>query len=256
MFTHNHFLLTRFNCPFHRHPQSRGVLHRKKALSEAYLDKRFQIFEDFCFPSVSGQTNKDFVWIVYFHHKTQEKYRKRIRRMVKAFPAMRPEFVKEFNFGVMRRTMQRNRLRDDYEYTITSRLDNDDAIASTFIEQVQANIPDEECVGLCFRHGYKKMLGRFKEVASNGRNAFLTLFERRPIPEALVVYVTGHGKLQGYLKQRGLRYLVIEDQYMWMKIIHQTNIVNKFGGRSTKLIKDPERIKRLKQEFNFEHALG
>ena len=69
-----HFLITRFNI-------STPFTGNTPILTDAWLTKRFELFEQFCFPSVAGQTNNNFQWIILFHPETPSHFMKRFHRL-------------------------------------------------------------------------------------------------------------------------------------------------------------------------------
>ena len=39
-------------------------------IDEIYLEKRFELFDKYTFPSINAQTDKDFTWFLLFNDKT------------------------------------------------------------------------------------------------------------------------------------------------------------------------------------------
>ena len=58
-----HFVITRFNV--------RSTLQGSEAMIEpAYLAHRLEMFEQFCLPTLRGQSRQDFTWLVLFSEDT------------------------------------------------------------------------------------------------------------------------------------------------------------------------------------------
>ncbi len=58
-----HFLITRFNL---RKETWTTNKQNVAVLTEEWHENRFKLFKDYCFTSVAAQTNKNFVWLVFF----------------------------------------------------------------------------------------------------------------------------------------------------------------------------------------------
>ncbi len=54
-----HFLFTRFNL---RNESWNSTKNANPVLTEEWLEKRFDLFERFCLPSVKAQINQNFRW--------------------------------------------------------------------------------------------------------------------------------------------------------------------------------------------------
>lgn len=74
-----HIILTRFNVP------TKGREADVRARN-GWLERRFQLFDQYCLPSVSAQTVRDFRWIIYFDRATPALFRAQIRAMQGQFP--------------------------------------------------------------------------------------------------------------------------------------------------------------------------
>ncbi len=61
---------------------------------DAWMQHRFRMFEDFCYPSVRAQTNTNFTWLVLFDASTPEKYKERIAQFA-AWKRFVPCYVDE-----------------------------------------------------------------------------------------------------------------------------------------------------------------
>ena len=63
MSSFQHFLLTNFNVRLPKFSQDGNGL---SVLTEEWLEHRLMLFERFCLPSVLGQTNLGFTWLVRY----------------------------------------------------------------------------------------------------------------------------------------------------------------------------------------------
>ena len=68
---YNHIIITRFNLDFEDDPQAR-------CLQPEWLEKRFDLFETYCLPSVLQQTCQNFTWVILSSDATPAQYKKRL----------------------------------------------------------------------------------------------------------------------------------------------------------------------------------
>ena len=128
-----HLLITRFNLKVETWNKTRNGA---TVLDKDWMNKRFQIFERFCFPSVLNQSNKNFEWWIYFDESTSEMFKKKILYICEEHSFIKVFFIDgndELVPSILRTIDSPNRK----EFLITSRLDNDDIIHTDFIETVQ-----------------------------------------------------------------------------------------------------------------------
>ena len=125
----DHIFLTRFNLPSGGHES----LVRAQ---EGWLQQRVELFEMYCLPSVLTQTSSNFHWIVYFDPQSPDWLRQRIsewRRNSVLTPIYRATVVRTEMHGDILSTIGK-RGGD----LLTTNLDNDDGLASDFVERLQA----------------------------------------------------------------------------------------------------------------------
>ncbi len=209
-----HFLLTRFNIA----SDGREAAIRGRS---GWLDRRMDLFEEICLPSVAAQTVHDFKWLIYFDARTDEVYRKRIQnwRMIVPFEAL---FVDDF---VSRRAANdiRKRLSASTEKLLTTRLDNDDAIARFFVAKLHETA-DQMPIGtaLNFPTGYSLRAHKLYH-ASDPNSPFVSLLEGSD--DIKTVWCDQHRKLQ-----RSYPYQQIQSPPAWLQTIHGENVSNRIRG--------------------------
>jgi hypothetical protein len=71
-----HFLITRFNLAFEVWSQDKN--HNLVRTDDWLQKKRIQLFEEYCLPSISKQTNQDFDWIILFDVSSPDFLKSRI----------------------------------------------------------------------------------------------------------------------------------------------------------------------------------
>ncbi|NLG34865.1 MAG: hypothetical protein GX548_05880 [Lentisphaerae bacterium] len=129
-----HFILTRFNVPLGRDAASGGA-REPSGVEEAWLSRRFDLFERICLPSVARQTEGGFQWLVFMDWATPVAFKERMAGLAVSHEFLRPiyasEYMEETVLAEIRRREEPGRIR------ITTRLDSDDAIHPGMIERVQ-----------------------------------------------------------------------------------------------------------------------
>jgi hypothetical protein len=85
-----HVITTRFNVPTSVWTVTRGGA---KPLSEEWLKDRFEIFQKYCLPSFKNQSNKNFIWLVFFDANTPKKYMHEIEKIEKAKKVKKLVFI-------------------------------------------------------------------------------------------------------------------------------------------------------------------
>lgn len=123
-----HYIITRFNMPWVKEESL-----KLKGLDPEYLRERFAIFDRFTVPSIIGQTCKNFKWLVFFDSRTPNEFLEKIESYRK-LDFYEPVFVSP---GFSLKEYVDNLIANSSGLFISSRLDNDDAILSDFVEVVQ-----------------------------------------------------------------------------------------------------------------------
>jgi hypothetical protein len=113
-------LITRYNVKF-------GGEQGIDPFAPGWLEHRDALFRRYCFASVRGQRFRGFEWFVIFHPETPRKYYDFLGRTAT------PVFGRTTSEAV--EVIQRRHIRADT--VVTSRIDNDDAIAPEFMGRVR-----------------------------------------------------------------------------------------------------------------------
>jgi hypothetical protein len=241
-----HFILTRFNvrmCHFRRDGQRivAGEFRFDRGLDRDYLRQRFRLFESYCYPCLREQSCQDFQWLVFFDAATPREFRERIaayaswRAFVPVFvdgtlPASLSELpdVDELagaGLAVDRDAYHRAlaaHLRPDTKRVITTRLDNDDAVARDFVASIQRTLSRRALEVLNFHCGYTLCDGRLYLTVWDS-NPFLSVAETIEPERQIATLKTalwrnhpGMASLDGYRS--------IETEPLWMRIAHGANL--------------------------------
>lgn len=218
----SHYLITRFNL---KNPKWDVTKNNESLLTDEWLEHRLWLFKNFCYPSVVAQTNKNFTWLIYFDVTTPESYREKIAEIIGNEPNIRlfyiegmPAFYPEIKKLITAETK-------DVPYLITSRIDNDDCIRNSFIDDIQKLFNKQEYLAVDVIKGYSLqikpviMLGKKEHIF----NPFISLIEKNDDPDTVWKNDHNHWKKEPRLIQ-------YTGKRMWMSIIHEKNKVNEFDG--------------------------
>ena len=209
MASFNHFLLTRFN-----------LLSPGAELADAWYEQRFELFEQFCLPSVRGQTNQDFRWLLFADERTPDVFRGRLEGY-RSDANIEVCYLK----GVDRvRMVQliRARLDDAVSHLITTTLDNDDAIARAYMAQVQAQFAAQDFELVNFLRGLRYDLAAEKLYALElETNPFISLVEAIGANRQFrsIIGCLPHS----LIKERFSAVRNVSSEPLWLQVIHGRN---------------------------------
>ena len=210
-----HVLLTRFNVqlPFHAHGDSH------------WTDDRLALFERTLLSSVLGQSSRDFTWLVFFDESTNPSQRERIDILSQHEQVFVPVFIAEvFDVAHVREQL---RLRwPDVDSILTTRVDNDDALARDFmatIRQSAEELSDQAPVFLNPTYGVQ-FDGRLLYRRPWPWNAFISLLEPGDDPRS--IFVDQHYSLG----KHGRCLEIGAGEPLWLQYIHGGNLANRVNG--------------------------
>lgn len=238
--TFQHYIITRFNV-------SLEPAGHSKVCTREYLDYRFPLFEQFCLPSVIGQTCQDFKWLVLFDSNTPNDFLQRADNIHKRYPNFIPchldvsRYTKEPFFinhvgdietdqclcGILSLFIKEciNRITPVVpDFYVTTRLDSDDGLHHDMVATIQQKVKrNAQFVAYDFVYSYKYILNEriaYRYPLLNGH--FITLVE--PSSESLrSVYFCNHLHID--------KFVSIEHFYqrpLQTELIHDGNVVNDF----------------------------
>jgi hypothetical protein len=215
-----HLILTRFNVRIEQ--------YQWPPLD--WLEHRFALFERFCYPSVRGQTNTNFDWLVFCHPEMPPAIQQRIRVCCE-WSAFRPVYFRSvFSQAMVQATI--SDLVQGFTHIITTRLDNDDAISRTFVETIQQQFTGQEFEFLNFTNGYIWRKGHLYR-GENRSNPFISLVERAE--DYSTVYCGNHVELD----QTG-PIVQIREPAGWLQVVHGRNLLNDVVGGPAEVHDIPE----------------
>jgi len=233
-----HFILTRFNLvDWAGYEVSYDYVN-----SDEYLSERFRLFDVYCFPSMSNQSNKNFTWFLLFNDKLPDKWRKKLEEYKRIFPNMEFRYMSSIPYGKWQEILNRfvlselKSLENQPQYLLTTRIDNDDAFHMSFVDTVQNYFlenPQEALINYANGLQYIPQYNLLKNIrVINGH--FGTLAEKND-DKARTVLSFSHNPLPNDLP--AVKSLKIKKR-MWLETIHATNVANIAYFQSYHLIDD------------------
>ena len=127
---YNHIILTRFNLDYEDDPQAR-------CLQPEWLEKRFDLFETYCLPSIKQQTCQNFTWVILSSEATPEQYKERL--LSYQTNNIQIVFCPKYKDTEINHLYQiiGCRYSQDFQFLVSTRLDSDDMLHACFVERIQ-----------------------------------------------------------------------------------------------------------------------
>ncbi len=215
-----HYLITRFNL---RNKNWDVTKNNEALLTRDWMTHRLWLFENFCLPSVTNQSNKDFTWLIYFDITTDDDFKTQIHSLLEPHTFIKYFFVE--GMEAYYPSIQEAIKDANTDYIITSRIDNDDCIHKDYITTVQKQFNRQDFEAVDILKGYSLqispdiMLGKKEHIF----NPFISLIEKNENPKT--VWYSDHN-----MWKKESRIIEVKHTRLWMSIIHERNKVNEFDG--------------------------
>lgn len=226
-----HYILTRFNLKLWREDRQ-----HQSTRSEAWLEKRFQLFETYCLPSICNQVFKDFTWIVLFDESTPDIYQKKIEAYKAVLPAFKPvvvpssvgiHFVGAFQKAVIKDLLLKTSTLDHCVVS-TTYLDNDDALSADFMKAVSDHTCEYSRDTFITMHDGLQYFEDL-QIANHVKyknNHFITLIESISGDEPIRT-VYGYGSHGNVYRHPHCDVIGIKTKKpYWVEVVHDTNAKN------------------------------
>tara|TARA_R110002095_G_scaffold58372_1_gene50048 strand:- start:193 stop:1008 length:816 start_codon:yes stop_codon:yes gene_type:complete len=226
-----HYLLTRFNLTFKEWKTSKNG---ELVLTDKWLKNRFELFENYCLPSVKNQTYQDFTWCVFFDIKTPVKYRDKIKIISKNYSNFKPIFI-DGNENLEKSFIDyiNNDLSKNDKYVITTRLDNDDLIHKDFIKTIQSLYEPIDNMVIDLRKGYSITLGDpYSEIRefNSYYNPFISVVESIKEIKTVISKMHQDWKTSTHI-------IEYNKYHLWIELIHEENKLNDTKKRLKRIYK-------------------
>jgi len=218
----SHFILTRFNVK-----NMFGTTTDKydnEVLTIDWLKHRFELFENYCLPSIINQKNNNFQWLIYFDLDTNKFYLNKIKLLQSKYSFIKTVFVQDVShmFSTLKQDIDKL-IISPTEYLITTTLDNDDCLHEGAIGSIQDQFRGQKFEFINFHHGYSYDLVRRvlieKTQLSNGNGT--SLIEQYQADKIKTVWCDQHGHLSKHGK-----IINLTNDRSWLQILHDKNVSN------------------------------
>lgn len=212
-----HLLLTRFNTAMAFAPSA-------KRLETNWLRARLALFEQYCLPSVAGQTGTEFTWLIFFDAASPEWFKEKISTFE---PLVKPIYIEgPATDEVIARKVRQTGLISS-PYLLTTRLDNDDAISKDHLASTRRAFRKRDREFITFPFGIQSFHGHLYNVYWPS-NPFLSLIEKvRDNGEFTTVFCVAHDHV-GDKDKNKVRKVLRAPQ--WLQVLHDSNVGNVLRG--------------------------
>ena len=209
-----HLLITRFNIQYEE-GNNTNIL-------PIWLDDRILLFEKYCLPSILKQTSHNFTWLLLGDIRTPEKYKKHIENYHSIISQVRTIWTpfQEDGYHALYKKLA-NEFAKESDILISTRLDNDDALAADYMARIQ-EIAQRGVMGIVSfplgKQTFEKDNKSYNIIYK--QNHFLTRIETGT-RETILAF--DHTKVP-------LNSLYLEEtsEPMWEEIVHGNNVANSY----------------------------
>jgi hypothetical protein len=210
-----HLLLTRFNTAVNFAPSA-------KRLDSHWLTVRLALFEQYCFPSIAGQEGADFRWLVFFDAASPIWFKEKISMFE---PLVKPIYIDgpAPDEVIARKVVETGFISSPH--LVTTRLDNDDALAKDHLASVQDAFRQQDREFITFPFGLQSFRGHLYNVYWPS-NPFLSLIEKvGESGDVTTVFCVAHDRVR---QQNNCRKLL--RSHKWLQVLHDSNLANALRG--------------------------
>ncbi|WP_211307833.1 glycosyltransferase [Geodermatophilus normandii] len=210
-------LLTRFNLPSKGHE---SIVRAK----ENWLRDRVSLFERYCLPTVLGQSEQSFTWIVYLDPQSPGW----LMDWVRGHEAQRhfhPVLREEVPRRVLLADIQAITGSDGRGDLLTTNLDNDDGLARDFIARLQSAPTAGDPTAVYLGDGLI-ISGERLYRRTDPHNAFCSVRESWRDP--VTCWSEWHNRLPELMPA-----VVLRGAPGWLQVVHGANVSNRVRGRRT-----------------------
>ena len=222
MATVKHFVLTKFNLKKKEWGKDKSG---DTTLGDEWMKERWQLFENYCLPSMRAQTCTNYTWLLLLDAHTAPVYKQRLEQLRKELPRLTPCYFDELQMSnpIEHVVELIKSMTGDEEYIMTTNLDNDDALHRDMLGGLQAKLNETDKTGLyTYVNGlqyieHKRLLLRMRYP----HNHFLTLVEKSD-DDIKTIISYGHGKA----RKRVSNTVDLQGPPRWLEVVHGHNVSN------------------------------
>lgn len=235
-----HILITRFNLS----SLNKEWTNSYSNIKAEWMQHRWDLFTQYCLPSILNQSTKDFIWLIYFDKTTSNSYKKKIEELQKKHSIIHPIFKESYEEFMENLSQDILALRGaETTHFISSRIDNDDCFHRDAIKTIQAQFSEQDyhLVNLAKGLSIQTTPSFSASTYCYYSGPFISLIEKIPSEGTLTTVMEKDH--HDYFYQKNITQL--ESTTYWIQVIHKYNIANQLRGR-------PIKLDLSKSEFGFE----
>ncbi len=239
----NHYIITRFSLNI-KGLNSIWPNDKNQVFDENRLKERFDIFVKITLPSVICQTNHNFTWIILIDPLLPINWSKRLREICKPYPNFKI-IVHDWKQAISHNYWLKYFETEKSEYVITTRLDDDDSIASFIVNSIQSQIEDKYIYKfITFRNGIlseNDIKFNFPYPSNKGGIAIgMSLIAKELFSDNLNIYAVTHTDIIGYIHKYLANYscklkIIETKEPAWLYYRHP-NASSKFNSKGLQKI--------------------
>jgi hypothetical protein len=210
-----HLLLTRFNTALQ-------FAYSPVRLNSEWLHARLALFQRYCLPSVAGQRNAEFHWLVFFDAESPQWFKEKVASYE---PLVEPIYIDGLATDEVLARKVAERGIETSPYLITTRLDNDDAISRDYMASVQLAFRGQNREFISFPFGLQSFRGHLYNVYWHS-NPFLSLIEKVGQSGNITsVFCVAHDRVT---ERNSLKKVLSAPR--WLQVLHGSNLANVLRG--------------------------
>lgn len=216
----NHFLVTRFNVKVDSWSWTKNG---QIPLTNQWLNHRFELFENYCLPSVKNQVSQNFKWCIFFDTDTPEFFKNKISGIADHYPVIDIVFINgNDELPTALKSFIKNNTSASCRFVITTRLDNDDLIHKDFISTIQKLYKPIKNLVIDIRCGYQVSIeNETIEVRDyeNKFNPFISVVEE--LEDQKTIMSRMHTQWESFE-----HVIIYKTKRLWIELTHGKNLIN------------------------------
>lgn len=195
-----------------------------EAPSDEWLHERLELFKRYTVRSITSQTVPPDDWLVLCG-PSPDWFRDEMRSLGSEIACLTVVYTNEVFSPQLVGEVVRAQLSGETTEIITTRLDNDDAISTGFLEALRRGSLTIDSGFVNITHGLQIQSGRIYH-RSDPSNAFASLIETVDhVEPPRTIFLAGHDQLPHHGQVHQLR-----SDEVWLQVVHGSNIANAVRG--------------------------
>jgi hypothetical protein len=192
--------------------------------SAEWLEHRFELYERYCLPSMQAQTRQDFEWLLFYDVAIGNAWVKRLESYAAAWPVIVPVPVAGPWGATAARDAVIHRLPPGTRTVLTSRLDNDDALAVDYTARLRAAASTISGGAVVFDWGFNLAAGE-AYLQPLLRGPFVSMLSDVRGNRVTTVWDHEHESFDD-----AMLVLHLGPPCAWVQVVHGENLSNRIRG--------------------------